>query len=84
MKKYAGKILIRVPSKIHKELNKEAVQTGSSINDLCVRAILARKALKQYDPWKSVEQVWSTNKNISEKELNKDIFKAIKAVRNEK
>jgi predicted HicB family RNase H-like nuclease len=47
MRNYAGKILIRVPFKIHKELAREAFQTGRSINQLCLEAIVVRKALRR-------------------------------------
>ncbi len=81
MRNFAGKILIRVPEKIHKELAKEAFQTGRSINQLCLAAILARKALKKYDPWKGIEEIWKANRRVDEEQLAKDIHRAIVNVR---
>lgn len=81
MRHFAGKILIRVPEKIHKELAKEAFRTGRSINQLCLSAILARKALKKYDPWKGIEEVWEANRHVDEIQLEKDIRRAIADVR---
>jgi len=52
MRNYAGRILIRVPSEVHKDLAREAFESGRSLNQLCLEAILAREALKKYDPWK--------------------------------
>jgi hypothetical protein len=81
MRNFAGKILIRVPENIHKELAKEAFQTGRSINQLCLAAILARKALKRYDPWKAIEEIWKANRRVDERQLEKDIRQAIADVR---
>jgi predicted HicB family RNase H-like nuclease len=46
MRKYAGRILIRVPSELHKDLAREAFESGRSIKELCLEAILARRALR--------------------------------------
>jgi len=81
MRNYAGRILIRVPSGLHKELAREAFESGRSINQLCLEAILARKALKKYDPWKSVEEIWEQNRKIKPRQLQSDILKAISEVR---
>ena len=50
MRNYAGRILIRVPPEVHRELAREAFESGRSINELCLEAIVARKALRDYDP----------------------------------
>jgi hypothetical protein len=81
MRTYAGKILIRVPSEVHKELAREAFESGRSINELCLEAIVARKALKSYDPWKAVEQIWDKNRKVRPKQLQTDILGAISEVR---
>ncbi len=81
MRNYAGRILIRVPSGLHKELAREAFESGRSINQHCLEAILARKALKKYDPWKSVEEIWEQNRKIKPRQLQSDILKAISEVR---
>ena len=46
---YAGRILTRVPSELHKDLAREAFESGRSINQLCLEANVARKALRKYD-----------------------------------
>jgi hypothetical protein len=81
MRTYAGKILIRVPREVHKELAQEAFESGRSINQLCLEAVIARKALKKYDPWKAIEEVWSKNRQVDENQLQKDILKAVAEVR---
>ena len=82
MRNYAGKILIRVPSTIHKELAREAFQSGRSINQICLEAIVVRKALRKYDPWKAIEDVWAKNRKVKPKQLQTEILKAISEVRN--
>jgi HicB family len=77
MRNYAGRILIRVPSGLHKELAREAFESGRSINQLCLEAILARKALKKYDPWKAVEEIWEQNRKVKPKQVQADILRAI-------
>ena len=81
MRNFAGRILIRVPSELHEELAREAFESGRSINQLCLEAILARKALKKYDPWKAVEEIWEQNRKIKPRQLQSDILKAISEVR---
>jgi hypothetical protein len=81
MRRYAGKILIRVPPKLHKELAREAFESGRSINQLCLEAIVARRALKNYDPWKAVKDIWNQNRGVEEEQLEKDILKALAEVR---
>jgi hypothetical protein len=81
MRNYAGRILIRVPPDVHKELAREAFESGRSINQLCLEAILARKALRRYDPWKAIEEIWDRNRKISPKRAKADILRAISEVR---
>jgi HicB family len=81
MRNYAGRILIRVPSGLHEELAREAFESGRSINQLCLEAILARKALKKYDPWKAVEEIWEQNRKVKPKQVQADILRAISEVR---
>lgn len=81
MRNYAGRILIRVPPEIHGELAREAFESGRSINQLCLEAILARKALKKYDPWKAIEEIWDQNRKVKPKQLRTDILRAISEVR---
>ena len=81
MRNFAGRILIRVPSELHEELAREAFESGRSINQLCLEAILARKALKKYDPWKAVEEIWEQNRKIKSKQVQADILRALSEVR---
>ena len=81
MRRYSGKLLLRVPEKLHQQLAKEAFETGQSINQLCVEAILARRALKDYDPWKIIKSIWKENQDVDQEELEKDISKALREVR---
>lgn len=81
MRNYAGRILIRVPSELHKDLAREAFESGRSINQLCLEAILVRKALKTYDPWKGIEEIWKRNRRVKPKQVQADILKAISRVR---
>ncbi len=81
MRSYAGRILIRVPPEVHKELAREAFESGRSINELCLEAIVARKALKNYDPWKAVDDIWEKNRKVKPKQLQAEILSAISEVR---
>ncbi|MBI3296609.1 MAG: toxin-antitoxin system HicB family antitoxin [Elusimicrobia bacterium] len=81
MRTFNGKILLRVPPEIHKELAREAFESGRSISQLCMEAILARKALKNYDPWRSVEKLWGKNREVEPAKLTAEIRQAIKEAR---
>jgi hypothetical protein len=81
MRNYAGKILIRVPPSVHRELAREAFESGRSINALCLEAIVARKALRNYDPWKAVAEIWAQNRKLKPKQLQAEILSAICEVR---
>jgi hypothetical protein len=81
MRNYAGRILIRVSSNLHKELAREAFESGRSINQLCLEAIVARKALRKYDPWKAIEEIWEQNRRVKPKQLQSEILRAISEVR---
>jgi hypothetical protein len=81
MRNYAGRILIRVPSELHKDLAREAFESGRSINQLCLEAILVRKALRKYDPWKAIEGIWEQNRRVRPRQLQSEILRAISEVR---
>ena len=81
MRNYAGRILIRVPPEVHRELAREAFDSGRSINALCLEAIIARKALRNYDPWKAVKEIWEKNRKVKPKQLEAAILSAISEVR---
>lgn len=84
MRSFSGKLLLRLDPDIHQQLSKEAFETGRSINQLCIGAIMIRNELKKYDPWKEIEQVWEKNKGLSEKDVAAYVAKAIKEVRRAK
>jgi len=81
MRNYAGRILIRVPSEVHKDLAREAFESGRSLNQLCLEAILARNALRTYDPWRAIGEIWKQNRKVKPKRLQSDILRAISEVR---
>ena len=81
MKTYSGKILLRVPPALHRDLAEEAFRTGRSINALCIEALLGRLALKNYDPWKAVERIWRRNRRASPKRVAEDFASALREVR---
>jgi len=81
MRNYAGRILIRVPPQVHRELAREAFESRRSINELCLEAIVARKALRNYDPWNAVEEIWGKNRKVRPKQLRADILTAISEAR---
>lgn len=81
MRIFSGKILLRVPPEIHKELAREAFESGRSISQLCMEAILARKALKNYDPWRAVEKLWGKNRAVEPAKLTAEIREAIQESR---
>ena len=81
MRTYAGRILIRVPAKVHKELAREAFESGRSINQLCLEAIVARKALRKYDPWKALDEIWQRNRKVNPDRVQSEILRALSEVR---
>ena len=81
MRNYAGRILLRVSSNLHKELAREAFESGRSINQLCLEAIVAWKALRKYDPWKAIDEIWDQNRKVKPKQLQAEILSAISEVR---
>jgi hypothetical protein len=66
---------------VHRELAREAFESGRSINELCLEAIVARKALRDYDPWKAVEEIWAQNRKVKPKQMQAEILNAISEVR---
>jgi hypothetical protein len=42
---------------------------------------VARKALKNYDPWKAVDEIWDKNRKVRPKQLQAHILEAIAEVR---
>lgn len=81
MRRYSGRLLLRVPEDLHQELAKEAFESGRSINQICLEALLVRKAFKNYDPWKSIEEIWEENQGVDPMRLEKDVSKTLREVR---
>jgi hypothetical protein len=59
---FNGQIHIRVPASIHEEVAKEAFEKGTSISGILAQALIVRRALRNVDPWKSIEEVQSANR----------------------
>ena len=81
MRTFSGRILLRMPNKIHRSLAEEAFDSVRSINQLCLEALRARQALKQYDPWKSIEKYWMSMPAVNSDPIDRDIAKALQDVR---
>ena len=78
---FNGQVHVRVPSGIHEEVAKEAFETGTSISGIFVQALIARRALRNIDPWKSINDVQSANRATPTQEVERAVAKAVKAVR---
>jgi hypothetical protein len=66
---------------VHEELAREAFESGRSINQLCLEAIVTRKALRKYDPWKAIEEIWNQNRKVKLERVQSEILRAISEVR---
>ena len=77
MRDFSGKLLLRLDPETHRKLAVEAFETGRSINQLCIGAIIIRNELKKYDPWKEIEKSWENNKNVKEEDVAKVVAKAL-------
>jgi hypothetical protein len=78
---FNGQIHVRVPASIHEEVAKEAFDKGTSISGILAQALIVRRALRNVDPWKSIEEVQSANRGVSAAEVDNTVAKAVKAVR---
>ena len=74
-------IHVRVPASIHEEVAKEAFERGTSISGILAQALIVRRAPRNVDPWKSIEEVQSANRGIHSTEVENAVAKAVKAVR---
>jgi negative regulator of replication initiation len=81
MPRFNGQIHIRVTADVHKEVATEAFERGTSISGILAQALTVRRALKNIDPWKAIEQVQSANRHVSQNQVETEVRKAIKAVR---
>ncbi len=84
MRQFSGRVLLRMPKELHRDLAEEAFHDGKSINQLCLEALVSRRALKQYDPWRMVERVWQANKDTPVEEVEREVATAISEVRRAK
>ncbi len=78
---FNGQIHVRVPASIHEEVAKEAFDKGTSISGILAQALIVRRALRNIDPWKSIEKVQSANRGTSAADVENSVAKAVKAVR---
>ena len=78
---FNGQIHVRVPASVHEEVAKEAFDKGTSISGILAQALIVRRALRNIDPWKSIEEVQSANRGVSAAEVENSVARAVKAVR---
>jgi hypothetical protein len=78
---FNGQIHVRVPASIHEEVAKEAFEKGTSISGILAQALIVRRALRNVDPWKSIEEVQSANQGVPAAEVENTVAKAVRAVR---
>jgi hypothetical protein len=78
---FNGQIHVRVPASIHEEVAKEAFDRGSSISGIFAQALIIRRALREIDPWKAIEEVRSANRDVGPVAVERAVKRAVKAVR---
>jgi hypothetical protein len=78
---FNGQIHVRVPASIHEEIAKEAFDKGTSISGIFAQALIVRRALRNVDPWKSIEEVQSANQEVPAAKVENTVAKAVRAVR---
>ena len=78
---FNGQIHVRVPASVHEEVAKEAFDKGTSISGILAQALIVRRALRNVDPWKSIDAVQSANRGVPATEVENTVAKAVKAVR---
>ncbi len=78
---FNGQIHVRVPASVHEEVAKEAFDKGTSISGIFAQALIVRRALRNVDPWKSIDEVQSANRGVAAAEVERAVAKAVKAVR---
>jgi hypothetical protein len=81
---FNGQIHVRVSSGVHEEVAKEAFEKGTSISGIVAQALVVRRALRNVDPWKSIDKVQSANSGFPAREIERAVAQAVKAVRNSK
>jgi hypothetical protein len=78
---FNGQIHVRVPPSVHEEVAKEAFEKGTSIGGIFAQALIVRRALKNIDPWKAIDELQSANRDVPPEEIERTVAKAVKAVR---
>ena len=78
---FNGQVHVRLSPEMHEKIAKEAFEKGTSISGIIAQSVSARDALREIDPWKTVEEIWEANRGVDQKQLEKDIADSIKAVR---
>jgi hypothetical protein len=78
---FNGQIHVRVPASVHEEVAKEAFDKGTSISGILAQALIVRRALRNVDPWKSIDEVQSANRGVPAAEVENAVARAVKAVR---
>jgi hypothetical protein len=81
---FNGQIHVRVSSRVHEEVAKEAFEKGTSISGIFSQALIVRRALRDIDPWKSISEVQSANRGIAQAEVERTVAKAVRAVRKDR
>ncbi len=78
---FNGQIHVRVSRGMHEDVAKEAFEKGTSISGILAQALTVRRALRNIDPWKSIEEVQSSNRRIPAREVEHAVAEAVQAVR---
>lgn len=78
---FNGQVHVRLSPEMHEKIAKEALEKGTSISGIIAQSVSARDALKDLDPWKTIEEIWEANRGVNQEQLEKDIRESIKAVR---
>jgi HicB family len=81
---FNGQIHVRVSSSVHEEVAKEAFEKGISISGIVAQALVVRRALRKMDPWKSISEVQSANRDFAEAEVERAVAKAVRSVRKDR
>jgi hypothetical protein len=54
--------------------------SGRSIRELCLEAILVRRALRKYDSWKAVERIWKQNRGSGQRKYNQTSLRTLRSM----
>jgi hypothetical protein len=78
---FNGQIHVRVSSSVHEEVAKEAFEKGLSISGILAQALTVRRALRDIDPWKSIEKVQSANRRVPAQQIERAVARTVRDVR---